>query len=372
MMKKTKTAIMGFAAALLVLTAACSAEDTNSRVIIKEPGETITVIEDDGKETGEPDVSVEKIEPFENVAFTDWIDEETVIVSKENTSLDKMKLEELSDSYPKSLYRYNLKTKQYELIKEQENAFLGDATLSSDKKHLLYQLFDLGDPVYHVLNLETLDSFAISGGTIGGAVSAKWADGKTIIGAAYSGGAYTASTSGSIAPLAGLDEEALVIVEKINDKIYYTTQTDESLMVLNLTTKEKRSLGMDHVYRVVSSPDGNQLLVLQTNGTKSKLILSDADGKNQETIAEGTELGGVSWSLDQRMIAYSEKADVNGTTIKGLYVYDMLTGKSTSLAVDVDNAVTAWSPSGKALLYTEWDGKQTNSNIVHLKYSIQK
>ncbi|MGO4546100.1 TolB family protein [Paenibacillus sp. 2TAB23] len=372
MMKKTKMAIMGLAAALLVFTAACSSEDNNSKVIIKEPGETITVIDNAGKETGEPDVSVEKVEAYENVAFTDWIDEETVVVSKENTSLDKMKLEELADSYPKSLYLYNLNTKQYELLKEQDNVFLGEATLSSDRKHLLYQQFDLGDPVYYVLNLDTLESFGITGGSIGGAVSAKWADEKTIIGAAYSGGAYTASTSGSIAPLAGLNEEALYIVEKIKDKVYYNTQSDESLMVMNLSTKEKTNLGIDHVYRVVSSPDGNQLLILQTNGTKSKLILSDADGKNQKTIAEGTELGGVSWSLDQRMIAYSEKADVNGTTIKGLYVYDMLTGKSTSLAVDVDNAVTAWSPSGKALLYTEWDGKQTNSHIVHLKYSIQK
>jgi TolB protein len=43
------------------------------------------------------------------------------------------------------------------------------------------------------------------------------------------------------------------------------------------------------------------------------MILCDADGGNRKVIAEGTELGGISWSPDQRMIAYSLKANVNGT-----------------------------------------------------------
>lgn len=372
MMKKTKMIIMGLAIALLVFTTACSSEEDANRVIIKEPGETITVIDDAGKEAGEPGVSVEKIERYDNVEISDWLDDETVIVSKENTSLEKMKLEELSDSYPRSLYAYNLNTKQYELLKEQDDVFLGGAALSSDKKHLLYHEFDLGDPVYHVLNLDTLDSFGIIGNPIGGAVSAKWADKETIIGAAYSGGAYTASTTGNISSIAGLNDEALFIVERMKDKVYYNTNSNESLMVLNLATKEKTSLNLDHVYGVVPSPDGNQLLVLQSNGSKRVMILCDADGGNQKTIAEGTELGGVSWSSDQRMIAYSEKADVNGITVEGLYLYDMLTGKSTQLAVDIENAVTSWSPSGNALVYTEWSGNQYNSSIVHLKYSLQK
>jgi TolB protein len=371
-MKKTKMVIKGSIAALLIFVTACSSGENVDKVTIKEPGETITVIDNAGKEAGDPNVSVEKVESYEKVEMTDWLDEETVIVSKENTSLDKMKLAELSDSYPRSLYLYNINTKQYKLLKEQNNVFLGGAALSSDKKHLLYHEFDLGDPVYYVLNLETLKSFGIIGNNIGGAVSAKWADEDTIIGAAYSGGAYTASTGGSIAPLAELSEEALFIVEKMKDTVYYNTNSDESLMALNLTTKEKTKLKFDHVYKVVPSPDGNQMLVMQTNGSKSVMILCDADGGNSKTIAEGTELGGVSWSPDQRMIAYNEKGDANGITVKGIYVYDMLTGKSTQLAADVENAVTSWSPSGKALAYTEWNGSQSNSKIVHLKFSLQK
>lgn len=49
--------------------------------------------------------------------ITDWLNENTVIVSKENTSLDKMSLLEFSDYYPRSLYLYNIDTKEYQLLK---------------------------------------------------------------------------------------------------------------------------------------------------------------------------------------------------------------------------------------------------------------
>jgi TolB protein len=372
LMKKTKIFIWACVPALALTMTACSSEGNGNRIVIKEPGKTITVIDDASKETGKPDVAVAKTDLYENVEISDWLSEDTVIVSKENKDLGAMKLAELADSYPRSLYVYNLATKQYEPLKEQANVFLGEASLSPDKKHLLYSEFTLGDPVYYVMNLDTLNSFGITGNNIGGAMSAKWTDNNTVIGAAYSGGAYTASIAGEIAAIAGLDTEGLVIVEQINDKLYYTSNSDESLMMLDLATKEPINLGLEHVYRVIPAPDGKQMLVLQANGSKMTLLLSDTDGNNQKTIAEGTELGGVSWSADQRMIAYNRKADANGTTTKGLYVFDMLSGKSTQLAVDVDIATTTWSPSGEALVYTQWDGKQYNSSIIHLTYSLQK
>ncbi|WP_157756159.1 hypothetical protein [Paenibacillus crassostreae] len=80
------------------------------------PGNTTTVIDDASKESGEPDVTVGKIDHYENIAISDWMDKETIIISKENEDLGKMSLEELSDSYPKSLYLYHLNTKQYDLL----------------------------------------------------------------------------------------------------------------------------------------------------------------------------------------------------------------------------------------------------------------
>ncbi|MBH5320283.1 PD40 domain-containing protein [Paenibacillus sp. GSMTC-2017] len=371
-MKIAKMGIAMFVTGVLLFVTACSSETNSNRVVIKETEGTITVIDNASKEAGEHDVSVEKIERYENVEITDWLDDETVIVSKENTTLEKMKLEELSDSYPRSLYFYNINTKQYKLLKEQNNMFLGGATLSADKKHLLYHEFTFGDPAYYVLNLETLDSFGLFNDEIGGAVTAKWADENTIIGAAYSRAVYTASTDGSVAPFAHLSVEAFLLIEQMKENIYYVAYSDETLKVLNLTTKEKTNLNINNVYGVVPSPDGNQILVNHIPGSKSILTLSDANGENQKTITEGTVIGGVSWSPDQRMISYTQEAAVNGVTVKGLYIYDMLTGKSTQIAVDIENAETSWSPSGKTLVYTEKNDNQFNSAIVHLKFSSQK
>jgi TolB protein len=277
-----------------------------------------------------------------------------------------LSLAELSDSYPKSLYLYNLTTKEYKLLKEQKDTNLSGGVLSADKKHLLYTEYTLGDPAFFVMNMDTLKTFVLQNESIAGAMSAKWTDNE-VIGAAYIGGAYTATASGEISVVKGLEEESLFLVDRINDKIYYNTSSDETLKVYNTATKEKSSLELKSVSDIIPSPDKNQMLVVQYNGSKQSLLLSDTDGSNQKTIAEGTELGGVSWSPDQRLIAYNLQADVNGSSAKGLYVYDVLTGTSTQIAVDTENAVTAFGPTGKELFISEYNGTQWNSSIIYLK-----
>ena len=367
-MKNTKRTKIILMLSLLLMITACDIAKDGDKVPVKEPGEDITIIDDDGKDPGKPIISVVKIDRYENVQITDWLNVNTLIVSKENTSLDKMSLLELSGSYPRSLYLYNIDTKEYQLLMEQKNGNLGGATLSSDKKNLLYYEYTLGDPAFYVMNMDTLNSFKISG-----AMSAKWADNDTIIGASYYGGPYLANSSGEITLVDDLKEEALVIADKIKDNIYYNTNSDGSLWRLNLTTKEKVSLNINNVYGLYPSPDGNQILAIQSDGgAKITLAIYDTDGGNRKLIAEGAEIEGVSWSQDQRMISYNLKADVNGRTVSGLYVHDMLTGESTQIAVDIQNISTNWSASGEELIFTEYDGKQYNSSIVYLKHSLSK
>ncbi|WP_026478720.1 TolB family protein [Alkaliphilus transvaalensis] len=341
---------------LLVLTA-CS----------KETGKTISVVDDEGNGAGEMDITVVKIDRYDNVAMTDWLNKNTLIVSKENTSLDKMSLLELSDSHPRSLYLYNINNREYQLLKEANNVHLGGATLSPDKKNLLYYEYTLGDPAYYVMNMDTLDTFGIRGTNIAGAMSAKWGDNESVVGAAYSGGAYLANLTGEITVVDEIKEESLFIVEKINNNFYYNTNSDETLWRLDMSTKEKVSLDLSHVYGVLPSPDGNQMLVLQNIGAKKILTLSDNGGEIKKIIAEGAELGGVSWSPDQRMITYNLKDDVNNKIVEGFYIYDMLTGKATQIVEDIQYMSISWSPSGEELVYTEWDGTKYNSSIVYLE-----
>lgn len=332
----------------------------------------ITVVEDTKNPVGEPVVSIENMVHLDKTEIMDWVDDNTVIVSKENESLGKMTLPEQADSYPRSLYLYDLNTRQYKLLQQRKDSHLGGAVLSPDKKSLLYSEYSVGDPVYAVMDMQTLQTFRLTGGPIGGAVSAKWADSKTIIGAAYSGGAYTATADGGITALSKLDETGLYLVEKIGDMLYYNTQFDASLKALNLVTLEKTNLNLNNVINVIPSPDNRHMLVMQAEGSITTLLLCDLQGKMNKTIAKGTALNGISWSPDQRIIAYGLKADVSGTSVKGLYLYDMLTDKSTRIAVDVEPITTSWSPSSKGLVYTEWKTKPFRSGIVEINYPLQK
>jgi TolB protein len=362
-MKKTLAAIL----TITMISAMTACQKAEEKVTIKEPGKTITIIDDTKQEESKPNISVEKIDQYEKVNITDWLDGDTVVVSKENKLLDKMSLAELSEQYPRSLYWFNLTTKEYKLLKEQKEVFLEGAVLSKDKQYLLYNEYSLGDPAFHLLNLETMKDFVIIGEPIGGAISAKWGDNETVIGAAYSGGAYLADRTGKITSIDGLEEEALYLVEKTDDNIYYNTQYDGTLMKFNIVTKEKVSLDLEQVYDIQPSPDKKQMLVVQANGNKSTMLVYDLESGEKITVAEGTELNGVSWSPDQRLIAYNLKEDVNNSTASNLYVYDVLTGESTKIAVDIENSSISWSPSGDKLAYSEYDGTQYNSSVIYLK-----
>lgn len=356
-MKKTRLIMLLCALFLLLITAACSSDREE---------------DDPGSGTDEQTISIVRIEAFKKLEISDWMDSDTVVVSKENESLEKMKLEELSDSYPKSLYLYHLDNGEYELLKEEQDLHLGGAKLSSDKKNLLYHGISLGDFSYYVLNLESRKSFGISGEPIGSAGSAAWADQDTVIGAGYTNGAYYAGTDGRITALEELNRKNIFLIGKMEEIIYYNTTDDSTLMALDLSAGEITDLDLSGALGVYPAPDESKMLVLQYDGVKQVLMLCDKDGSKLKTIAEGSELGGVSWSPDQRMVAYCMKEDGSGTAAGGLYVYDMLTGKSTLIAADIWAVATCWSPSGQELAYTQWNGKRYDSSIVYLEYSIQK
>ena len=362
---KNKTIISFLVLVMILSMSACNAAKDEDRVIIKEEGNEITIIEDNDDDVDESKISVKEIESYENVTIYDWLSEDTVIVSKENNLLEKMKLEELSDSYPRSLYLLNIDTKEYKLLKGEENLNLSDATLSPDRKHLIYTGNTLGDPTYFVMNLETLETFRIRDENNVPAWDASWADKDTIIGATYDGGIYLANTTGEMVALDDLQEEAIYIARKMKDKVYYNTNSNTTLMVLDLNTKEKKSLNIDNVYRVLPSPNENQMLILQDTGSQKSMILYDTDGGTMKNIDKGTELNGVSWSFDQRMIAYYKKTVEHGSSLDSLYIYDILTSENIQIVVDVHDLSTSWSPSGSKLAYYQWDG--AGSSIISLK-----
>ncbi len=179
-----------------------------------------------------------------------------------------------------------------------------------------------------------------------------------------------ANTSGDISVLDGLKDESVFILRMTKDNIYYNTGEDTTLVKVNRSTGEKTKLNLNNVFDVIISHDQSKMLVLQSDSTKSSLILCDLDGNNQVTVVEGSDLGGVSWSADNRMIAYNVNSMETDASVSGLYVYDILNAQSTQIAVDVQNAFTVWSPNGDKLIYSQWTGEVYDSSIVYLKSSI--
>lgn len=368
MLNRSKLTILATVPILLLTISACSGNNGENRVVIQEPGKSITIIEEESKTpaAGEA-ITVGNIKKYDEMYIFGWLDEETVIVAMENESLGKMKLEELSDTYPQSLYKYNLKTDTATPLIEKENIYIGGGNLSPDKKHLAYQEYVIGDPSYYMMNLETLETINIPL-----AMSARWMGNESIVGASYAGGAYMATTSGEIQEkIAEIQEDFLFLVVPNGDQLYYNTDASSPLKVLNMKTKEIKELGFASASNVIPSPDGTQLLVELYSETKGEILLSDSDGENVKTIAEGAELGGMSWSADQRFIAYSKQDEVNGAMVKGLYVYDVLSDESTRILANMDSSLsTTWSPSGKELTYTVWNGSNYESSVIEIQASL--
>jgi TolB protein len=371
-MKKRKMASIAAVLTVLLAFTACGTQQDGDRTVVKEPGKNITIIENDNNEAGPVQISVEKIDQYEGLEITDWLDEQTVVLSKENRELGKMYLTEVGELYPRSLYLYDLDTKEYKTLVAQKNMFLWGAVFSPDKKHLLYHEFTIGDTSHYLMNLDDGDQPPVPEGSLGIAITAEWADAQAVIGVSYAGGAYMADSSGRITQISGLQEEQLFTVQKMQNKIYYvTTATEDSpssqLYMLDLTTGEKKDLKVENADRVIPSPDGTKILILQWTGTTKKLHLADTEGNILKTVAEGTDVTGVSWSPDQRMIAYRLESVANGTVSSGLYLFDVLAGESVQIAVDTGYAETSWSPSGKKIAVAEPVGKGYNSSIIHLK-----
>lgn len=375
--------------ALLLTLAACSTKQAGDPAVTPSPENTAAPVEASvqpaSTATAQPAatpaatpaaaaapaasaVPAGEIKTYKNISITDWRDDKTVVVAKSNDKLGPIKSGELAGSLPQSLYFFHLDTGEYELITEKDNMMLGDAVLSADRLFLLYSEFSLGDPVYNIMDVGSKKTFTIKGDNIGGAMGAQWADKDTVIGPAYSGGAYTATTSMKIAPVEGLSGEGLIVVRQIKDKIYYTSNSSDTLQTLDLKTTEKAALKLERVGGVYPSPDEEQMLVLQYKDAGQVLLLSDTDGANQQTLAEGAELGGVSWSSDQRLVAYSVISEANGNRSNTLYIYDLSAGQSTKITEGSGNLTTSWSPSGRELAYTDWTEQGNNSGVVHLKY----
>jgi len=146
----------------------------------------------------------------------------------------------------------------------------------------------------------------------------------------------------------------LYTLVKKNNKIYYITLDENfDMYILDLNTNVKKKMKIQNVDEIIPSPDGNQILIYQSTDTGEKLHVADSEGNILRTIAEGEEITRASWSPDQMMIAYQLGTIVNGVNSRDIYIYDVLAGESTRIAVNYSLAEMVWSPSGDRIAVSQ-------------------
>lgn len=355
-MKKIKLLIIVINIVVLWTFTACTTGQEDKRTVIKKPGKTITVIDNDDSKYMLPPIYTKKLIPFYVVEITDWLDDQNLIVVMENKELKKMNLRGSSQYYSRGIYQYNIETMEIKPLKVRENMFLGGAKLSPDKKHLLYYDYSTEDTTYYVMSMNDSEQMDVEEEILSLAMTAHWTEDNNIIGVSYDGGAYTADTSLKPEPAFDLQDERLLTIVKAQNKVYYITIADSlDMYVLDLNTNLKKKLNIENADGIIPSLDGCQILITQSTETARKLLVADTSGNILRTIAEGTEISGVSWSPDQMMIAYQLRTIVNGVDSRELYIYDVLEDNSTRIAVNYSAVDINWSPSGDKIAVSQFN-----------------
>lgn len=335
-----KKLVSGMLVIMTVFTfSGCTSQESQDRKIIEKPDKKLTILDDPNQVKGQ-EVTVEKVDRYEDIGGMGWLNEETVLVGKENK---KLLIKKWKD-YPENLYLLNLKTKEQKPLRE-ESAHLRTAKLSPDKKHIFYAEYTEKSFSGFVMNSEGREKVQVSKKGVPGPVGGQWINNHQVI-LRNERNIYLADLQGKIEDIKKA-EEPVFDAFVLGKKVYYNTSDSWNLFLLDLDTKEEQVL-KEKIMWIIPSPNQNRLaLVKWTGENKVALVLTDLKGKEVATVAEGNRIFGISWSPDQTKLAYTQM-DEDGKG--GIFVADVALGKSTQVAVDIPATRLVWSPSGKKLL----------------------
>lgn len=367
-MFRKKLILIAISVVCIASSAGCTlrqanASETNSKKQIK-------VISSSNKELYNT-IALEKIDRYENIRSMDWLNEDKILIVKDNINLGKSsELDDGTKTYNQNIYLYDLKDKSEKLLCGE--AFNhGNAQFSPDKKYIFYnrvQNIDLaatgfvttpkGNKSTKITNENNIFSFE---GT--------WADNEHVIYRTMEGKIYLTDVNGKATEIVDTKEKNISNVSKVGSKVYYTI--DGKMFVYDLSTKQTKAL-KENVLWLIPSPDNTQFaMVKRTGETKMTLLITDLDGNEKASLAEGIQIFGTSWSPNQNNIAYTVTSGERGKN--GLFVADVETKKITQLSPDMQDISDSikWSPSSKKMLLsrvvTEDNKRMFITNVITLK-----
>jgi len=351
--------------------AACGggADDSAGRETIRKPGKTITVVEPPLTQAQGIEVaSITRIEDARGYAF---LSEEELIIARPNTALKKTSVEG-EERYPLNLYRYDRRTKAASALKE-EQADQVYAELSPDGRHLFYKVAEEETAFGRILNLETRE-VAETGSHMLGVHMSEWVNNEQAVFGTMENEIIRTDVNGRTEKLLKTSG-ALFAIGRGDGGLYYVAgdeNTGDDMGGLNLyylpDGGEPETVA-DRAVWVTPSPDGKRLayVKLKTDTTRTLYITDSKAGKPLE-LSTATQVFGTGWSPDGQYVAYTLNT-YEGEGENGLFVADTTTGEVTPIAVELQYASDElkWSPSGKRLMVSAYEGRQPVTYIIDLK-----
>jgi TolB protein len=342
-----RNATLAAVGAFTILTvSACGTADTADRQVVEKAGKSITVV-DNTNESVYKELTLDKIDKIDDLRGMDWVSESQLIVDKENKDLKPVSVEG-EQRYPHNLYLHDLSSGSETPLLE-DDANLGFAVLSPDKKHVFYKKTEESVGRGFIMDLETKKSVQ-TGDSLIPVAEGEWTDNSQVIFPNMNGEIVTANVSGQTETAVKTGEFTTFNPVMAGKNIYYIVTKTGKLYAYNTETKKTTTIKDDAIW-VIPSPDGQQLAIVKRTGeTEMSLTLCDAMGNEKSTLAKGTQVFGTNWSPDGSKLAYTISSPDG--TMKGLYVTDVNTGKETPISVDMQYVADKlrWSPSGKKLL----------------------
>ncbi|QZY54522.1 TolB family protein [Crassaminicella profunda] len=333
----------------------------------QENNENITIIKDT-KDILATEVVASKIDIYEGIIGNDWIDENKIVITKENSELEPVKIDNAklkADFEVKNLYVYNLNDKAEKSIGDQSK-FQDGAIFAPNNKYLFYRnefeekatgyISDAQGNTIAKITDNVIDEYDLS--------EAQWINNEELIIPCHSiRGFATINVDGRIKKIKDVESgtmgtqdplDGLSITNpiKVLDKIYYVTihrgaHDDNKLKVYDMNKKEKKVLVKDHVQEVTLSPSKEQLLMITSNLDKdvNELITIDLEGKQRDILVEGY-IFGAKWSVDGTKVVYISNEEGH----EGVYVVDVKTKKKSLIATGEYYTPIKWSPSGQKIM----------------------
>ncbi|MNO18002.1 translocation protein TolB [compost metagenome] len=342
-----KAGVILLSGAVLLSTAACSSENTETRQTVEKSGQKITVM-DNTSESVYTKLKLEGIDKIEGVRGTDFAGEDTVVVEKENRNLPPQTVEG-QERYPHNLYLRTLSTGTETPLQEGGKNY-GAAQLSPDKKQLFYkELYD-ATGLGFIMNLATGTSVRASDAEFR-SEEGSWADNEHVIYPDMEGTIVKAGVNGKQEVVVKTGIPYVHEVVQTGSRILYVTGEDSQLIAYDTETKQSKVL-KKNVLWVIPSPDGSRLAIVErTKPGEMVLLLCDSEGGEQSRLAAGQQIFGTSWSPDGSKLAYATTAASATEDQDGLFITEVETGEQTPVLNDIEVAdQLRWSPSGKKLL----------------------